>query len=148
MSDSLQPHGLYSPWNSPGQNTGIGSLSLLQGIFPIQRSNTGLLHCRQILYQLSQKGSPKIDNNRCNSPLLGSFETWVCLRIIQKVFEKGKKRKGKSLGPTSNLIGLRQVLGGSVYHEHAHPLHHSTSVNELETVAGDILNLSIRFIMD
>ena len=34
-----QPHGLYSPWNSPGQNTGVGSLSLLQGIFPTQRSN-------------------------------------------------------------------------------------------------------------
>ena len=36
MSDSLRPHGLYSPWNSPGQNTGVGSLSLLQGIFPTQ----------------------------------------------------------------------------------------------------------------
>ena len=36
MSDSLQPHGLYSPWNSPGQNTGMGNLSLLQGIFPTQ----------------------------------------------------------------------------------------------------------------
>ena len=34
MSDFLQPHGLYSPWNSPGQNTGVGSLFLLQGIFP------------------------------------------------------------------------------------------------------------------
>ena len=34
MSDSLRPHGLYSPWNSPGQNTGVGSLSLLQGSFP------------------------------------------------------------------------------------------------------------------
>ena len=33
MFDSLWPHGLYSPWNSPGQNTGMGSLSLLQGIF-------------------------------------------------------------------------------------------------------------------
>ena len=53
MSDSLQPHGLYSPWNSPGQNTGVGSHSLLQGIFPTQESNQGLLHCRQILYQLS-----------------------------------------------------------------------------------------------
>ena len=39
MSDSLRPHGLYSPWNSPGQNTGVGSLSLLQGIFPDQGSN-------------------------------------------------------------------------------------------------------------
>ena len=41
------------PWNSPGQNTGVGSLSLLQG------SNPGLLHCRWILYQLSHKGSPR-----------------------------------------------------------------------------------------
>ena len=36
VSNTLRPHGLYSPWNSPGQNTGVGSLSLLQGIFPIQ----------------------------------------------------------------------------------------------------------------
>ena len=58
MSNSLWPHGLYSPWNSPGQNTGVGSLSLLQGIFPTQGSNPGLPHCRRILYQLSHKGSP------------------------------------------------------------------------------------------
>ena len=60
LSDSLQPQGLYSPWNSPGQNTGMGSLSLLQGILPTQGLNPGLLHCRQILYQLSQQGSPRI----------------------------------------------------------------------------------------
>ena len=53
MSDSLQPHGLYSPWNSPGHNTGEGSRSLLQGIFPTQGSNPGFPHCRWILYQLS-----------------------------------------------------------------------------------------------
>ena len=47
-------------WNSPSQNTGVGSLSLLQGIFPIQGSNPGLLHCKWILYQLSHKGSPRI----------------------------------------------------------------------------------------
>ena len=46
------PHGLYSPWNSPGQNAGVGSFSLLQGIFPTQALNPGLLHCRRILYQL------------------------------------------------------------------------------------------------
>ena len=97
ISDSLRPHGLYSPWNSPGQNTGVGrvspspgdlpnpgielrsptlqadslaaepqgkpknpgvgSLSPLQGIFPTQESNQGLLHCKQILYQLSYQGS-------------------------------------------------------------------------------------------
>ena len=55
VSDSLQPHGLYSPWSSPGQKTGVGSLSLLQGIFPAQGSNPGLPHCRWILYLLSHK---------------------------------------------------------------------------------------------
>ena len=59
VSDSLQPHGLYSPWNSPGQNIGVGSLSLLQGIFPPQQLNPGLPHCRLILYQLSPTGSHK-----------------------------------------------------------------------------------------
>ena len=60
VSDSLWLHGLYSPWNSPGQNTGVGSLSLLQGNFSTQGLNPGLLHCRWILYQLSHKGSPWI----------------------------------------------------------------------------------------
>ena len=60
VSDSLRPHGVYSPWNSPGQNTGVGSLFLLQGIFPTQEFNQGLLHCRWIPYQLSHKGSPRI----------------------------------------------------------------------------------------
>ena len=57
LSDSLWPHGLHSPWTSPGQNTGVGSHSLLQGIFPTRGSNSGLPHCRWILYQLSHKGS-------------------------------------------------------------------------------------------
>ena len=60
VSNSLWPHGLYSPWNSPGQNTGVDSLFLLQGILPTQGLNPGLPHCRQILYQLSHKGSPRI----------------------------------------------------------------------------------------
>ena len=46
---------VYSPWSSPGQNLGVGSLSLLQGIFPTQGSNSGLPHCRRILYQLSHR---------------------------------------------------------------------------------------------
>ena len=69
MSDSLRSHGLYSPWNSPGQNTGVGSLSLLQGIFPTQGSNAGLPHCRWILYQLSHQGSPA-------KPVHHNY--WVC----------------------------------------------------------------------
>ena len=60
VSDSFRPRGLYSSWNSLGQNSGVGSLSLLQGIFPTQGLNPGLPHCRQILYQLSHKGSKKI----------------------------------------------------------------------------------------
>ena len=60
MSDSLQSHRLYSPWNSPGQNTGVGSLSLLQEIFLTQGLNSGLLYCRWILYQLSHQGNPRI----------------------------------------------------------------------------------------
>ena len=47
---------IFSPWNSPGQNTGVGGCSLLQGIFPTQGSNPGLRHCRRILYQLSHQG--------------------------------------------------------------------------------------------
>ena len=61
MSDPLRPHGLYNTWSSSGQNTGVGSsLSLLQGIFPTQGSNPGLLLCRRILYQLSHKGGLRI----------------------------------------------------------------------------------------
>ena len=56
----LQPTRLLCSWNSPGQNTGVSCPSLLQGIFPTQGSNPGLPHCRQILHQLSHKGSPRI----------------------------------------------------------------------------------------
>ena len=49
-----------TPWNSPGQKTGVGSCSLLQGIFPTQESNPDLPHCRWILYQRSHQGSPRI----------------------------------------------------------------------------------------
>ena len=64
VSNSLRPHGLYParllcPWNSLGKNTGMGSHSLLQGIFPTQGSNPGLLNCRQIFYCLSDQGNPQ-----------------------------------------------------------------------------------------
>ena len=107
VSDSLRPHALYSPWNSPHQNTGVGSLSLLQRIFPIQGSNPGLLHCRRILYQLNHKGSPRIlewvaypfssgsswPRNRtrvsCNAG--GFFTNWAIREA--KVKEKKKRRE-------------------------------------------------------
>ena len=103
MSNSLWPHRLYSPWNSPGQNTGVGSLSLLQGIFPTQGSNPGLRYCRQILYQLSHQGSPrKLEreaypfSSRPSPPrnqtrvccIAGGFSTiWVTREAIDYVFE-------------------------------------------------------------
>ena len=60
VSDSLKHHGLQPgrllcPWNSPDQNTRVGNHFILQRIFPTQESNPGLLHYRQILYQLSHR---------------------------------------------------------------------------------------------
>ena len=65
VSDSLPPHGLWPasflcPWNFAGNNTGENCDALLQGIFPTQGSNSGLLHCRQILYYLSHQGGTSL----------------------------------------------------------------------------------------
>ena len=97
VSDSLWLHGLYSPWNSPGQNTGVCRLSLLQGIFPIQRSNPGLTHCRQILYQLSRKGSPRILE-------------WVAYPLLQGIFPIQELNHG--------LLDCRWILYLLSYHQH------------------------------
>ena len=57
---TLQADSLLSEPPGKAKNTGVGSLSLLQGIFPTQRSNPRLPHCRSILYQLNHKGNPRI----------------------------------------------------------------------------------------
>ena len=64
---------IYSPWNSPSQNTGVGSLSLLQQIFLTQESNQSVLHCRWILNQLNYQGSSKSKESACNAEDLGSI---------------------------------------------------------------------------
>ena len=100
VSDSLQLHGLC-PWNSPGQNTGVGSLSLLQGIFPTQGSNTGLQHCRWILYQLSHKGSPRI-LEWVTYPCPSGPSNWgllYCRQILYQLSYKG--------GPISDKINFK-----------------------------------------
>ena len=74
MSNSLRPHGLYGPWDSPGQNTGVGSLSLLQAIFPTQESNP---HCRQILYQLIFPLQEKAEY-MCTSAIMLLFSSSGC----------------------------------------------------------------------
>ena len=111
VSDHLRYHGLYSPWNSPGQNTGVGSLFLLQGIFPTQGSNPDLLHCRRILYQLSHKGSPIIlewvaypfsrgpsqpRNQNGVSHIVGGFFTNWALRYISTSLALGKHNMGQT----------------------------------------------------
>ena len=70
VSDSLQPYGLQPtrllcPLNSLGKNTRVGSHSLLQGIFPTQRQNPGLLHCRQIALPSEPPGKVKVKSLSC-----------------------------------------------------------------------------------
>ena len=103
MSDSLWPHGLYSPWNSPGQNTRVGSLSLLQGIFPTQGLNPALLHCRQILYQLSYQGSPCSVTKSCPtlcSPMDCSMPGCPVLHYLQSLL---KLMSIRSVMPSNHL---------------------------------------------
>ena len=88
MSDCLQPYGLYSQWTSPGQNTGVGSLSLLWGIFLTQELNQGLLHCWRILYQLSHQGSPVclVTPPLKNVPLLEEDRGWgSVIEILERM---------------------------------------------------------------
>ena len=58
-STDYSPPGSSVHWNSPGNSTGMGSLALLQGIFPTQGSNLGLSHCIQILDHLSHQEALK-----------------------------------------------------------------------------------------
>ena len=92
VPDSLWPHGLQStrflcPWDFPGNDTGMGCHFLLQGIFPTQESNPGLLHCRQILYRLSYKGSPNLKPLRRNKTSLTLLTNWTIIALsCQTVF--------------------------------------------------------------
>ena len=80
LSNSLQPHGLYSPWNSPGQNTGVGSLSLLRGIFLTQRLNPDLPLQADYL-PAEPQGKPK--NTRVGS-----------LSLLQQIFPTQESNLG------------------------------------------------------
>ena len=106
VSDSLRPHGLYSPWNSPGQNTEVDSLSLLQAIFPTQGLNQGLPHCGQILtswatrkalclwgkgvIQGKGKGIYNLDGNLLDIGTLQWEDLGTKLRLQKKLLSTGK----------------------------------------------------------
>ena len=103
-----------TPWISPGQNTEVGSLSLLQGIVPTQGSNPRLLLCGQILYQLSHKGSPRI------------------LRWIAYHFSRESPDPGIELGsPALQADSLPTELSGKPVlcnkrsHHNEKPMHHN-----------------------
>ena len=88
LSNSLQPHGVepsrfFYPWDSPGKNTGVGCHALLQRIFPTQGLNSGLPHCKQILYCLSHQ---------------------LCIKITLKF----KKKLSARFGSTYTKIGTIQ----------------------------------------
>ena len=87
MSNSMWPHGLYSPWNSSGQNSEVGSLFLLQWI-SIQGSNPGLLHCRWILYQLSHKVWKRINNTHLSQHVLNLNTSEIIVSIMLYTFPK------------------------------------------------------------
>ena len=91
---------IYSPWNSPGQNTGMGSFFPLQGIFPTHSSNPGFLHCRRILYQLSHKGSPRTLEWVAYPFSSGSFWTQGllhCRQILYQLSYQGSPSNCRSL---------------------------------------------------
>ena len=78
MSDSLQPSAsVLCPWNSPGNNTGVGRRSLLHGFFQTQRSNRSLLHCRRLLSDFYHQGSPKTDVGNSKTSSLTQLRTLV-----------------------------------------------------------------------
>ena len=120
ISDALWPHGLYSPWNSPDQNTGVGSPSLLQQNFPTQGSNPGLPHCRQILYQLIHQGSPRIlewvaypFSSRSFQPRNWTEVSCIAGRFFKNwAIREAQIFESKLLGPTKNNLSAYTLMAG------------------------------------
>ena len=94
------------PAEPPGKpmNTGVGSLSLLQGIFPTQKSNLGLLHCREILYQLSYQGSLSL-------LLIKPFICFTVLEIFAEFFLQRKGLRSCFQWTHSKIIMKSRLLG-------------------------------------
>ena len=117
VSDSLQPHGLYSPWNSLGQNTAVGSRSLPQGIFPTQGSNPGLLHYRRILCQLSHQGSPWLAKRtyKHEHKQYSSEGTSECYRSSEKkTLIQGVLNRRSLVTHTKNISGSGKSNGREI----------------------------------
>ena len=135
MSDLLRLHGLYRPEYWPGQNTGVGSPSFLQGIFPTQGSDPGLPCCRQILYQLSHKRSPRIMewvacpfSSGSSWPRNWTGVSFIALQVDFLPAELSGKPKergdaSKETKPTNTLIS--DLQSPKLWKLHFHCLSHS-----------------------
>ena len=107
---TLRPHGLYHLWNSAGQNTGVGRLSLLQGIFLTQGSIQGLLHCSRILYLTHQTHSQGMGED--TSVREGRVQVWCLLKVIRSSYWDHQKQEQKAfpLEMTSDVLWLLQWI--------------------------------------
>ena len=117
--------------DSPGMNTGVGCHALLQGIFPIQRSNPGLLQCRQILYHLSHQGNPRILEWVANYPFsrwTSWFRNWtVVFCIAGGFFTSWATREAHEIYSYINNIPER-FLSQDIMHWSSRPLAYSSTV--------------------
>ena len=109
VSNSLQPHGLQPtrllcPWNSAGKNTRVGSHSLLQGIFPTQGLNLGLLHCRQILHHLSHQESP--ENSGSRQDIYIHIYMYIHTHIKSSIYQSGDVLGKFKLKIPSRLLNI------------------------------------------
>ena len=103
---------LLCPWNSSGQNIGVDCCSLLQGIFPTQRLNPGLLHCGQILYHLSHQGSPRILERADCSLSRGSSQPRNQTRvscIASQFFTSGGHNNGVSASASVLRLNIMNI---------------------------------------
>ena len=109
---ACSPHGFSVLGGSPGKNTGVGCHALLQGIFPTQGLNPGLLHCRQILYHLSHQGSPRFLKMNSKQWLiyiefLSALPRLIIITVMRK---RSNQSILKEISPEYSLEGLMLKL--------------------------------------
>ena len=110
---SLRPHALYSPWDSPGQSTGVGRRFLLQGLFPAQGSNPGLPQCRQVLNQPRYTRGSQVGAVGCGGrspPSLSEQALFSMAKIRQQPVLQ--QTWGSLLGPVRQHNMVRVGVGG------------------------------------
>ena len=114
MSSSLWPHGLYNPWNFPGQNTGVGSHSLLQGIFPTQGSNPGLPHCRRFFTSWTTREAQECSDYtqlHSSNTLVLKFLQARLQQYVNQELPAVQARFGKGRGTRNQTANINWIIG-------------------------------------